>query len=204
MKAAPLGEGRCGVIGEMLACGRAASPGKCYILERKCLGESRTMSGGATGLQRDGFDPSPVVSARMRRVHRADTKPELRLRRALWRHGLRFFKDRRLAGRHVDVVFPGARLAVLVDGCFWHGCPDHWRLPTKNRAYWEAKIGVVKHRDAQDTQVLTEAGWTVLRFWEHEIMSGLDQVVWQVEWLARSHGSQHRVALGREHESRPC
>jgi len=137
------------------------------------------------GLQRAGFNAAPTVSVRMRKVHRADTKPELLLRSALWRRGLRFYKDRRVAGRHVDVSFPGARLAVFVDGCFWHGCPEHWSLPTKNREYWERKITVVRDRDAEDSTALAGDGWTVLRLWEHEVVASPEETARRVEQMVR-------------------
>lgn len=146
------------------------------------------MAGSQRRLQRDGFDASPVVSARMKRVRRAHTRPEVRLRSALWRNGLRFYNDYRIAGRHVDVAFPRRRLAVYLDGCFWHGCPEHWSLPGKNRAYWRRKIQVVRDRDARDTLQLVRAGWIVLRFWEHEVVKSPVDAVKRVEDLVR-HGA---------------
>jgi DNA mismatch endonuclease (patch repair protein) len=67
-----------------------------------------------------------------------------------------------------DVVFPRARIAVFIDGCFWHGCPSHGRTPRRNAQYWAAKINKNRARDARNNEVLTAAGWLVLRFWEHE------------------------------------
>ncbi len=103
---------------------------------------------------------------------RVDTKPEVELRRLLFRSGLRFRKDYRISAGDVsaraDVVFTRRRVAVFVDGCYWHGCPRHCRIPTRNRDYWTAKIERNRERDARVSQGLCDAGWTVVRVWEHE------------------------------------
>jgi DNA mismatch endonuclease (patch repair protein) len=108
----------------------------------------------------------------MRRNPRRDTKPEIALRSELHRMGLRFRKDLsiRLADRMTrpDVVFTRARLAVFVDGCFWHSCPAHGNIPRANRDYWVPKLDRNVRRDRAVDAALTEAGWTVLRAWEHE------------------------------------
>jgi DNA mismatch endonuclease, patch repair protein len=107
---------------------------------------------------------------------RVDTTPEVDLRRALHAAGLRFRKDFvvRADGVKVkaDIVFTRRRLAVFVDGCFWHGCPAHCRMPARNRDYWEAKIGRNRERDERVTTALTAAGWRVVRIWEHEPLEG--------------------------------
>ena len=69
-----------------------------------------------------------------------------------------------------DIVFPRRRLVVFVDGCFWHGCPEHCRVPTRNRTYWQAKLERNMTRDARVGAALTAAGWRVLRVWEHEVL----------------------------------
>lgn len=108
----------------------------------------------------------------MRGNRRTDTLPEMRLRRALHGRGLRFRKDFVVraddARAKADIVFTRHRVAVFVDGCFWHGCPIHCRMPTRNRLYWEAKIGRNRERDERLSVALTAAGWTVVRIWEHE------------------------------------
>jgi DNA mismatch endonuclease, patch repair protein len=109
----------------------------------------------------------------MRGNRRTDTKPEIKLRRALHARGLRFRKDFRIStleggGARADIVFPRRRVVIFVDGCFWHGCPDHCRIPTNNREYWVAKIGRNRHRDESVTAMLEGSGWHVLRVWEHE------------------------------------
>jgi len=102
---------------------------------------------------------------------RRDTGPEMALRRALHARGLRYRVDHPLPfdrRRRADVVFPRARVAVFVDGCFWHGCPEHGTMPKANRAFWREKIARNRARDADTDRRLVELGWTVLRFWEHE------------------------------------
>jgi DNA mismatch endonuclease, patch repair protein len=108
----------------------------------------------------------------MRSNRRVDTAPEIAIRRLLHASGLRFRKDLRLVTDEVrtsaDIVFPRQRLAVFVDGCFWHGCPEHGRMPTRNADYWQAKIARNRERDERVTRGLSAAGWRVLRLWEHE------------------------------------
>ena len=122
-------------------------------------------------------DPPGASSDAARRTmvgnHRRDSTPELLLRRALHGMGLRFRVDFpiRLPGRRPirpDVVFTRRRVAVFVDGCFWHGCGEHGRRPRTNAAYWTAKVAVNQARDVEQTQALEAAGWRVLRIWEHE------------------------------------
>jgi DNA mismatch endonuclease (patch repair protein) len=108
----------------------------------------------------------------MRRNPRRDTGPEMAVRSELHRRGLRFRKDLplRVPGRVVrpDVVFTRARLAVFVDGCFWHRCPEHGNVPRANGAYWQPKLERNVARDRAVGAALGEAGWRVLRAWEHE------------------------------------
>lgn len=100
-----------------------------------------------------------------------DTKPELRLRGLLHAAGLRYrVAYKPLEGyRHTaDVAFTRARVAVFVDGCFWHGCPEHYRPPRSNSEYWSPKIERNRARDVKVDALLAAAGWTVVRAWEHE------------------------------------
>ncbi|WP_331956325.1 DNA mismatch endonuclease Vsr [Pengzhenrongella sp.] len=106
----------------------------------------------------------------MSRQRRRDTAPELRLRRELHRRGLRFGVDRALPGlprRRADIVFSRARIAVFVDGCFWHSCPEHATHPASNADWWCEKLARNVARDRETDERLTSADWTVLRFWEH-------------------------------------
>jgi DNA mismatch endonuclease (patch repair protein) len=109
----------------------------------------------------------------MRGNRRRDTRPERAVRSALHRAGLRFRVDLAIQvadGRPIrpDLVFPRQRVAVFVDGCFWHGCPDHGTRPVTNSEYWLPKIEANRGRDRRNTRALEAQGWTVLRAWEHE------------------------------------
>jgi len=112
-----------------------------------------------------------ATSARMSRQRRTGTAPETALRKELHRRGRRYFVDRApLPGmrRRADLVFPRHRVAVYVDGCFWHCCPEHATYPKNNAQWWAEKLAGNVTRD-RDTDVrLAEAGWTVVRIWEHE------------------------------------
>jgi DNA mismatch endonuclease (patch repair protein) len=117
---------------------------------------------------------SPAKAAAFSRQARRDTAPELAVRRELHRRGLRYRVDvAPLQGRRrtADVVFPKARVAVYVDGCFWHMCPEHSTLPKHNGEWWLAKLEANVRRDRETDAELTAAGWTVVRSWEHESAS---------------------------------
>lgn len=113
---------------------------------------------------------SAVVSARMSKVRGRDTKPELAVRRALrklglgYRVGIRPLPDVRRTG---DIVFPGPKVVVMVDGCFWHGCPDHYRPSNLRAGFWARKIQQNMNRDLDTRRVLESRGWLVIRIWEH-------------------------------------
>nr|WP_255363084.1 very short patch repair endonuclease [Mycobacterium sp. 1245805.9] len=109
----------------------------------------------------------------MRANPRRDTKPERRLRSLLHGMGLRYRVDRApLPGirRRADLVFPRAKVVVFVDGCFWHGCPQHYRPARKNAEFWDAKLLENTARDRETDQLLSASGWRVIRVWEHEDM----------------------------------
>ena len=113
----------------------------------------------------------PAAQLRMDSQRRRDTRPELALRRALWRRGLRFRVDRPplpMLRRRADIVFGPAQVAVFVDGCFWHGCPVHATEPKANSAWWAAKLAANEARDRDTDRRLSAAGWTVVRIWEHD------------------------------------
>ncbi len=107
----------------------------------------------------------------MSRLRSRDTRPELAIRSELHRRGFRFRVDRApLTGlrSRADVVFGPARVAVYVDGCFWHSCPEHGTRPKANAEWWEQKLKRNQERDAETNRVLREHGWEVVRIWEHE------------------------------------
>lgn len=114
---------------------------------------------------------SPGVSARMSRQASKDTNAELVVRRLLHAAGLRYRVEYPVPGmarRRIDVAFTRAKVAVLIDGCFWHGCPEHATQPKANAEWWRQKLDRNMARDRETTEHLTARGWTVLRFWEHE------------------------------------
>ncbi|MFC6421943.1 very short patch repair endonuclease [Ornithinimicrobium tianjinense] len=114
---------------------------------------------------------SPGVSARMSVAARRDTAPEVALRRALHAQGRRFRVVYPVPGnrrRTIDIAFTRAKVAVFVDGCFWHGCPEHGTQPRANSGWWAAKLAANRARDEDTDRLLREAGWRVIRVWEHE------------------------------------
>jgi DNA mismatch endonuclease (patch repair protein) len=128
--------------------------------------------------------PTAAVRARMQRTPQRDNPRELELRSALHRLGLRFRVHYRVtptSRAEADVAFTGQRVAVLIDGCFWHGCPLHATRPRHNAEWWARKLDENIARDRRADTTFREAGWTVLRFWEHEpidtIVGGICRVV---------------------------
>ncbi|MET7537509.1 very short patch repair endonuclease [Streptomyces sp. NPDC005507] len=100
-----------------------------------------------------------------------DTEAELAVRRLLHAAGFRYRVEYPVPGmarRRIDVAFTRAKVAVLIDGCFWHGCPQHATRPKANAEWWHTKLARNMARDRETTEHLIAAGWTVLRFWEHE------------------------------------
>jgi DNA mismatch endonuclease (patch repair protein) len=140
--------------------------------------EPSTEASGSSPTRRSRPKPlDAAVAAQMSRMPRRDTKPELQIRRLLHARGLRYrVDDKRLPGRP-DIVFAGARLAVFVDGCFWHACPEHGVLPKNNRDWWQAKLAATVGRDRRKDENLWMLGWDVLHVWEHEdAVSAADRV----------------------------
>jgi DNA mismatch endonuclease, patch repair protein len=114
----------------------------------------------------------------MQATRRTDTAPELALRRELHRRGLRYRVDYPvLPRRRADVAFPRQRVAVFVDGCFWHSCPDHGTQAKANAEWWRAKLEANVERDRDTDARLAAAGWTVVRAWEHEPVPEVADVV---------------------------
>ena len=108
----------------------------------------------------------------MQANRRTDTILEQLIRSLIHNRGLRFRKDFAVEAKdlrvHVDIAFPRARVAVFLDGCFWHCCPQHATFPKANRSFWQAKLERNVERDRRVDDCLRAAGWTVLRYWEHE------------------------------------
>ncbi|MBN9746176.1 MULTISPECIES: very short patch repair endonuclease [Amycolatopsis] len=117
------------------------------------------------------LETTSAVSARMSKQKSRNTGIEMALRKILHAAGYRYRVHRRpVKGvrREADLVFGPARVAVFVDGCFWHGCPEHGTWPKNNADYWRTKIETNRRRDANTDALLHEAGWLSVRIWEHE------------------------------------
>jgi DNA mismatch endonuclease (patch repair protein) len=121
----------------------------------------------------------------MKSQRQRDTGAEIALRSLLHRHGLRFRVHYPLPQlrRRADVAFPTLHIAIFVDGCFWHGCPDHGTWPKQNAEWWREKIEANQQRDANTDSTLNEQGWTVVRVWEHE---DSEAAALRIERLVRS------------------
>ena|SRR5258706_2087148 len=118
--------------------------------------------------------PSPSSEAALRRMKAAkprDTAPEIAIRSALHRLGLRYSinaKPIKELNRSADILFRSLKVAIFIDGCFWHGCPIHGTQAKANSEFWRAKIERNQERDAETTKYLKKSGWKVIRVWEHE------------------------------------
>lgn len=144
--------------------------------------------------------PPEDRSRLMARVRTRNTSPEVALRRALWASGLRGWRlhDRSLVGKP-DLVWRASKLAVFVDGAFWHGHPDYYR-PGQSGPFWDKKIGANRARDSRVNRELEAEGWSVLRFWDFEIESDAEGCALRVrEALRRVGGSESGCgpALGK-------
>jgi len=117
----------------------------------------------------------------MSRIRGTDTSPERVLRAALWRNGLRYRLHAATPAGRPDVVFPSRRVAVFIDGCFWHGCTKHYVRPRSNEPFWTKKLRENVERDQRQTAELESLGWRVIRVWEHEVFEELSEVVESVE-----------------------
>lgn len=116
-------------------------------------------------------------SEQMSRIRSSDTSPERRLRSALWQARLRFRLRVKTPFGRPDITFPSAKLAIFIDGCFWHGCPEHYVRPRTRQEFWAFKLRSNVERDRRQTSQLEDGGWKVCRFWEHEIFESLPEAV---------------------------
>ncbi|WP_435809375.1 very short patch repair endonuclease [Streptomyces seoulensis] len=125
----------------------------------------------------------------MSRQGSRDTAPEVAVRRLLHAAGMRYRVNVPVPGmprRTIDIVFGRAKIAVFMDGCFWHGCPEHATHPKANAEWWRAKLAKNMARDLETTRHLRSAGWTVLRFWEHEPVAEVARHIGETVTTARS------------------
>ncbi|MFB7893499.1 very short patch repair endonuclease [Microbacterium sp. NPDC056044] len=119
----------------------------------------------------ESWASSEAARRTMQGNHSRDTRAELAVRRLVHAAGLRYLVNARPEAdlrRTADILFRGSKVAVFIDGCYWHGCPDHFKPPATNVAYWSAKIARNHERDLDTTARLEARGWRVLRIWEHE------------------------------------
>lgn len=137
--------------------------------------------------------PTPsnqAISSIMRGNRKTDSRPEVLLRRELFSRGRRYRKNMAVRTEigivRPDIVFPRQRVAVFVDGCFWHCCPLHGNQPDKNRAYWNGKLSRNRERDQAVSETLSAEGWHVVRIWEHQSIA---EAVCAVESSLASHES---------------
>ena len=113
----------------------------------------------------------------MSRIRGKNTSPELKLRKMLWESGLRGYRVHYKLPGKPDIVFTRKKVVVFVDGCFWHKCPVCFRPPETNAEFWNEKLQKNVERDLKVTKELEDLGWTVLRFWEHEVKKTPEDVV---------------------------
>lgn len=132
-------------------------------------------------------------SENMSRIRGHDTSPEVKLRHALWRLGLRYRLKQRVSGVRPDFIFPRLKLAVFVDGCFWHGCPEHYVRPRSSTAdFWASKLAQNVSRDERQLKHLQTEGWRAIRIWEHEVECNLSATARFIQEVAT--GSQQIAA----------
>jgi len=138
------------------------------------------------------FPVSEAVRKRFQRQRQRDTACEIALRRLLHEAGMRYrvgIAPVRGLRRRADIVFPGAKLAIFVDGCFWHGCTEHRTVPKNNRGWWQAKIDGNRARDRDTDERLAAEGWLAVRIWEHD---SLDEAVARISSLVDARRTQSR------------
>ena len=118
-----------------------------------------------------------VRSYNMSRIRSVNSKPEIKLRKEIWQRGIRGYRlHQKIAGRP-DLVFTKKKVAIFVDGCFWHQCPTCFVRPKSNNEYWDAKISRNVERDAEVVRLLSEEGYYVIRLWEHDVQKNTNHCV---------------------------
>lgn len=133
----------------------------------------------------DTFSPEKR-SEIMKRIKSSNTSIEIKIRKELWRNGVRGWRlhPKDILGKP-DLVFRSKRLAVFIDGCFWHGCPICDRIPKSGDTYWQNKISRNMARDINNSEHLHDLGWIVMRFWEHEISKDISRCVAKIAELVK-------------------
>lgn len=152
-------------------------------------------------MRRLGRAPRPSDAAtalRMRTQRQRDTSCEMTVRRELHGRGLRYRVDcRPVLGlrRRADVVFRAVKVAVFIDGCFWHGCPLHWKPPHRHSVWWAQKIATNIQRDGGTTASLEDAGWLVIRVWEHDAAVSAAARIARLVFERRASGAGAKVQM---------
>jgi len=124
----------------------------------------------------------------MSKIRGKNTKPEVVFRKALWCMGYRYRIKNRLPGKP-DLIYPSLKVAIFVDGCFWHRCPKHYQTPKSRASFWEKKIQGNVTRDQRNNELLQSDGWLVVRVWEHEIKESLTDTVKNISKILSSRSS---------------
>lgn len=146
--------------------------------------DSRDSGGPVTTPGTTGITPlNDHVRDEMRKMPRRDTKPELALRKELYRRGIWYRVNLGGLPGRPDIALTRAKIAVFVDGCFWHACPVHGTLPRNNRDWWHAKLARNVERDREKDAALVALGWIPLHYWEHD---DIDEVADEIEWVRDS------------------
>ena len=137
--------------------------------------------------------PSESVRSRMSRQRRKNTAPEVEVRRELHARGVRFRTDVKLERdlrTRADIAWRRLKLAIFIDGCFWHGCPEHATRPAANAEWWAVKLDGNIARDRRTDAILADRGWTVLRFWEHQAPADVADAIVAVLRGLRNEGNR--------------
>ena len=140
----------------------------------------------------------------MARVRSRNTRPEMAIRSVLWSRGLRYRLGVTLLKTKPDVVFLRQKVAVFIDGCFWHGCPDHYTKPRSRETYWAEKFLQNVMRDCRQTSELESAGWRVVRIWEREAWTDLDGAVDRIAQVVEDGASLRSSPDWRTVDVRPA
>lgn len=162
----------------------------------------RTRRVWACAMTEGGRAPRPSDAAtakRMQLQRQRNTGCELAVRRLLHAKGLRYRIDCRAekgVPRRADIVVRPAKVAVFVDGCFWHGCPEHWKAPSRHETWWTNKVSANAKRDRETTLLLERAGWLVIRAWEHEEPEAVADRVLEAVRERHPRGARLRIAGG--------
>lgn len=157
-------------VGEVAEVDRLANVARAWRHAREHV-DIQWANSAASPIRTGSWASTPAIRRVMQGNKGRDTQPEKSLRSAVHRLGLRYRVSARplpSIRRSADLVFPKAKVAVFLDGCFWHGCPKHHRPSRANTDFWETKLARNKERDTETDELLTKAGWTVVRVWEHQ------------------------------------